>query len=67
MTKSNTAYLHEQQRVLIQQLSRSWLWRTEWPTWVLIGVVYGGWFGTLAFWQTLGLIPATLLLLWFTT
>lgn len=67
MTKSNTAYLHEQQRARIKQLSRSWRWRTEWPTWVLIGVVYGGWFGTLACWQTLGLIPATLLLLWFTT
>lgn len=67
MTKGNTAYLHEQQRALIQQLSRSWLWRTEWPTWMLIVVVYGGWFGTLACWQTLGLVPATLLLIWFTT
>jgi len=67
MTKKTTAYLHEQQRIFIQNLSRSWRWRTEWPTWGLIGVVYGGWFGTLAYWQTVGLLPATLLLIWFTT
>ena len=67
MAKSNAAYLHQRQRALIQRLSRSWQWRTEWPTWLLLVVVYGGWFGTLAFWQTLGLFPATLLLIWFTT
>lgn len=28
--------------------------------------IYAGWFTTLAFWQTLGLLPATLLLIGFT-
>lgn len=28
--------------------------------------IYAGWFATLAFWQTLGLLPATLLLIGFT-
>ena len=63
MAKSKAVYLHEQQRALIGQLSRSWLWRSEFPTWVLIIVIYGGWFATLAFHETLGLLPATLLLI----
>ena len=29
-------------------------------------MVYGGWFATLFYWQTLGRLPATLLLIWFT-
>ncbi|RDT51184.1 fatty acid desaturase [Escherichia coli] len=66
MAKSKAVYLHEQQRALIGRLSRSWLWRSEFPTWVLIIVIYGGWFATLAFHETLGLLLATLLLIWFT-
>lgn len=65
MAKSQAVYLHEQQRARIRQHSRRWLWRSEFPTWVLIGVIYGGWFTTLALWETLGLLPATLLLIWF--
>jgi fatty acid desaturase len=67
MTKGKTAYLHQEQRAVIQQFSRSWRWRSEWPTWFLIVGIYGGWFATLALWQTLGLFAATLLLIWFTT
>ncbi len=65
--KKGANYLHQQQREYIGQLSRSWLWRSELPTWGLVVIIYGGWFTTLAYWQTLGLFPATLLLIWFTT
>lgn len=65
MTKKTSLYLHPQQRDLIRQLSRSRLWRSELPTWLLIITIYGGWFATLVYWQTLGLLPATLLLIWF--
>lgn len=66
MTKKTSMYLHPQQRALLHQLSRRWLWRSELPTWLLIIVIYGGWFMTLAYWQTLGIFPATVLLIWFT-
>lgn len=33
---------------------------------LLIVTVYGGWFACVAGWRTLGLFPATLLLIWFT-
>ncbi|MCL5501226.1 fatty acid desaturase [Escherichia coli] len=66
MAKSKAVYLHEQQRAFIGRLSGSWLWRSEFPTWVLIIVIYGGWFATLAFHKTLGLFLSTLLLIWFT-
>lgn len=56
-------YLDEQQRNQIHRLSRRFLWRTELPTWGVILTVYGGWFATLAVWETLGLLPATLLLI----
>lgn len=65
-TKKSTVYLDDQQRDVIHALSRSWLWRSELPTWLLIVTIYGGWFTTLAHWQTLGLLPATLLLIVFT-
>ncbi len=66
-SKKKTYYLHQQQRDFIRQLSQSWLWRSEFPTWILIVVIYSGWFTTLAYWKTLGLLPATLLMIWFTT
>lgn len=65
--KKHANYLHSQQRDAIRELSQSWLWRSEWPTWLLVVLIYGGWFGTLAYWRTLGQFPATLLLIWFTT
>lgn len=66
MGKRSSLYLHTQQRESIRDLSRSWLWRSEFPTWSLVVLVYGGWFATLFYWQTLGRLPATLLLIWFT-
>ena len=66
MTQHSSKYLHQQQRELIRQLSRRWLWRSELPTWLVIIAVYSGWFMTLAYWRTLGLFPATVLLIWFT-
>jgi len=66
MGKGSSYYLHEEQRALIRRLSQGWLWRSEFPTWMVIAGVYGGWFSTLIFWQTLGLIPSTLLLIGFT-
>lgn len=56
MAKSRSAYLHPQQRERIQQLSRSWLWRSELPTWLLIFAIYGGWFASLAWWRA-GAVP----------
>lgn len=62
--KKTAVYVDDQQRILIRQLARSWLWRSELPTWLLIVTVYGGWFACVAGWRTLGLFPATLLLIW---
>lgn len=59
-------YLHPQQRKHIHQLAARFLWRSELPTWLLIIAIYTGWFATLAYWRTLGLLPATVLLIWFT-
>lgn len=59
-------YLHPQQREHIHTLAAHLMWRSELPTWLLIITIYGGWFATLAFWQILGLLPATLLLIFFT-
>ena len=47
---STAYYLSDQQRARIKQLSRSWLWRLELPTWVLIGVIYTGWFAGVIYW-----------------
>ena len=59
-------YLHPQQREHIHQLATRFLWRSELPTWLLIIAIYTGWFTALAYWHTLGLLPATVLLIWFT-
>ena len=59
-------YLHPQQREHIHQLATRFLWRTELPTWLLMIAIYTGWFTTLAYWHTLGLLPAMALLIWFT-
>ena len=31
--KKTAVYVDDQQRILIRQLARSWLWRSELPTW----------------------------------
>lgn len=66
MSKRSSLYLHPQQRNQIHRLASGFLWRSELPTWLLMFTIYAGWFATLAFWQTLGLLPATLLLIGFT-
>ncbi|WBR99987.1 fatty acid desaturase [Pseudoduganella sp. SL102] len=40
------------------------LWLAEWPTWLLIAVIHGGWLGTLASWQSLGAPLGTVLMIW---
>lgn len=40
------------------------LWRGEWPTWLLIGAIHGGWCATLYHWQALGTPAATVLMIW---
>lgn len=37
-------YLDDAQRHALMQRRNSFTWRTEWPTWLLIGAIYGGWF-----------------------
>ena len=67
MSKGTSAYLSAQQREVVHQLARSWLWRSELLTWLLMVAVYGGWFASVVYWQTLGLTLSTLLLILFTT
>lgn len=56
-------YLNPQQEQVVARLLASPMARTEWPTWLLIPAVYGMWFATLYWSQTLGLMATTLLLL----
>jgi fatty acid desaturase len=55
-------YLDDTQRNSIARLATSWTWRTQWPTWLLIALIYGGWFGVALHARVLGL-PATVVLL----
>jgi fatty acid desaturase len=55
-------YLDDTQRKALARLSASWTWRTEWPTWLLIVTIYGGWFGVATHASSLGL-PLTITLL----
>lgn len=57
-----SAYLDDEQRETLHALRRSWAWRTECPTWLLIGTIYSAWFGTALHARCLGL-PATVSLL----
>ncbi len=56
-------YLSPQQEQVVARLLESHMARTEWPTWLLIPVVYGAWFATLACSQRLGLLATTVLLI----
>lgn len=67
MSKKSSAYIDAQQRVVVHQLAKSWLWRSELPTWLLMITLYGGWFSCVLFWQILGLTASTLLLIVLTT
>lgn len=52
----------QRQEVATERVRR--LWCGEWPTWLLIVTIYGGWAATLACWPLLGDAPATLLMIW---
>jgi fatty acid desaturase len=39
-------YIDDAQRRKIHQLRASFRWRSEWPTWLLIVALYGGWIST---------------------
>jgi len=65
--RRNAAYLHAGQRTRIKQLSQTLLWRLEAPTWLLIVIIYAGWFATVSQWRVLGPWIGTPLLIWFTT
>ncbi|ACD20057.1 fatty acid desaturase [Paraburkholderia phytofirmans] len=55
-------YLDDTQRNALARMATSWTWRTQWPTWVLIVTIYGGWFGVATHARVLGLPFTTLLL-----
>jgi len=55
-------YLDDPQRKALARQAASWTWRTQWPTWLLIVVIYGGWFGVAIHARQLGL-PLTAFLL----
>ncbi len=56
-------YLNPQQEQVVARLLASPMARTEWPTWLLILLVYGSWFATLALSHRLGLPVTTVLLI----
>lgn len=61
---SRSEYLDPAQQEQIHRERSRLLWSAEWPTWLLIVVIYGGWLGTLACWNELGPIAATCLMIW---
>lgn len=48
-------YLDDNQRSALDRLRSTWTWRTEWPTWLLIVTIYGGWFSIATHARVLGL------------
>ncbi len=60
----SSEYVDPQQRAEIAAERGRLLWLGEWPTWLLIVVIHGGWLATLAFRSQLGDIAATLLMIW---
>lgn len=60
-------YLSPQQEQVVARLLASPTARTEWPTWLLIPVIYGSWGAALYWSQMLGLLATTLLLILSTT
>lgn len=55
-------YLDDTQRKALAHQAASWTWRTQWPTWLLIVTIYGGWAGVATHARALGL-PLTAVLL----
>ncbi|MBN3757368.1 fatty acid desaturase [Paraburkholderia sp. Tr-20389] len=55
-------YLDDAQRQTLARRRKSFTWCTEWPTWLLIGTIYGGWFFVASHARVLGLSVAIALL-----
>ncbi|HZZ11265.1 MAG TPA: fatty acid desaturase [Paraburkholderia sp.] len=55
-------YLDDTQKETLARRAASLSWRTQWPTWVLIVTIYGGWFGIATSARLLGM-PLTIALL----
>lgn len=55
-------YLDDTQRETLTGFSAGLTWRTQWPTWLLIVTIYGGWFAVATHVRSLGLPLATVLL-----
>ncbi|HZZ01944.1 fatty acid desaturase [Paraburkholderia sp.] len=55
-------YLDDTQRTALARQAASLTWRTQWPTWLLIVTIYGGWFSVATHARALGL-PLTIVLL----
>lgn len=64
--REGSAIPDPQERDALPSGSPAWLARLELPTWLLIVVIYGGWFTTAALWRQLGPWLATPLLIIFT-
>lgn len=58
-----SAYLDAAQRDWIAQQKQRWPWRLELPTWGLIVLIYGGWLATVLYWNVLGPLVGTPLLI----
>ena len=58
------SYLDDGQRRQIARERAGLLWRTEWPTWLLIAVIYGGWALLISHFRQIGALPASVLLIW---
>ncbi|NHZ39971.1 fatty acid desaturase [Massilia aquatica] len=59
-----TNYMDAAQQQQMRGERGRWLWLAEWPTWLLIVVIHGGWLATMAYWRELGTPAATLLMIW---
>jgi len=56
-------YLDDAQREDVLRLQRTFTGRSEWPTWLLLALVYTGWFALLPLSHVLGVWPTTALLI----
>jgi fatty acid desaturase len=64
LTRQRSEYIDAAQRAEVALERARPLWQAEWPTWLLIVAIYGGWILTLANWRALGDGPATVLMIW---
>lgn len=56
-------YLNPNQKKWITHAKNTWLWRSEWPTWLIIFMIYFGGYLCLSNWKQLGLIGSGFILL----